>query len=350
MREQNNSGNDEKNPFVSVLVPIYKVEDYIEECARSIFEQTSTDFEIIFVDDASPDNSVMKVKRLLESYPERKPYVRFIHNERNYGIGYTRKVAIEAARGKYVLHSDSDDYMNRDMVEKLTQKAIEDDADVVVCGYEAFNTEGVLSSNIPTPCSKIVRISEAIMATGLYNVHWNKLIRKSVYSLPEIMPKEGIDMGEDTYINYKMMHLVEKISMVPEVLYHYRYERKGSYVTVKNIDAKTVDSYCAVLLDMQSYLKRQQTYSNDKIQNALLFREKHSLLYITRSKSYPCLRKYPSAFHELTYSEILKDKSSGTGGKTLMLMAKPYLSLPSPLHLPFGLLLHLYHQWHSSSN
>lgn len=98
---------------VSVLVPVYGVEKYIERCAVSLFEQTHRDMEYVFVNDCTPDRSISILRSVIERYPDRARQVRIIDNEVNRGVGATRAVAIAAATGECIMHADSDDYMPR---------------------------------------------------------------------------------------------------------------------------------------------------------------------------------------------------------------------------------------------
>ena len=107
---------------VSVLVPVYRVDRFIERCARSLFEQTYDNLEYIFVDDCSTDNSIAILRRVMEDYPERKGQVRIIRPERNRGLAAARNTALDAANGLFVTHVDSDDYLDRDAIRLLVEK------------------------------------------------------------------------------------------------------------------------------------------------------------------------------------------------------------------------------------
>ena len=120
-------------PAVSVIVLVYKVEKYIERCARSLFEQTLQDIEYIFVDDCTPDRSIEILERVLEDYPERKSQVIILHNERNSGLPFSRRRGVEAASGDYIIHCDSDDWPESDMYAKLYAKASSENLDMVKC-------------------------------------------------------------------------------------------------------------------------------------------------------------------------------------------------------------------------
>ena len=97
------------NPKVSIIVPIYGVEHFIERCARSLFEQTLDGIEFIFVNDSTPDNSISILLRVLEDYPNRQNQVRIVQHEVNKGLPFARQTGIRLAKGEYIAHCDSDD-------------------------------------------------------------------------------------------------------------------------------------------------------------------------------------------------------------------------------------------------
>ena len=100
--------------LVSILVPVYKVEDYIERCARSLFEQTYSNLEFIFVDDCSPDDSVEILGRIMDDYPARKEAVRIIRHNHNRGSAASRNTALDNGSGEFVFAVDSDDWLELD--------------------------------------------------------------------------------------------------------------------------------------------------------------------------------------------------------------------------------------------
>ena len=116
---------------ISILTPIYGVEKYIEQCARSLFEQSYASIEYIFVDDCTHDKSIGILQSLLKEYPGRAQQVRIIHHDRNRGVGAARQTALMAATGDYLLFADSDDMLPEDAVEKLARKAVSIHADQI---------------------------------------------------------------------------------------------------------------------------------------------------------------------------------------------------------------------------
>ncbi len=101
------------NEKVSIIVPIYNVEKYIERCAVSLFEQDFEDIEYIFVNDCTPDNSVEILEKVIEKYPNRKSHLKIVHHKENKGLGSARNTGLEQATGNYILHIDSDDWCEK---------------------------------------------------------------------------------------------------------------------------------------------------------------------------------------------------------------------------------------------
>ena len=122
---------------VSILVPVYGVERYIENCAVTLFEQTYENIEYVFVNDSTKDRSMEILHEVMERYPLRRDNVHIITHEVNRGLGAARKTALLNATGDFVMHVDSDDSLSLDAVEMLVDKAIQTGADVVDCGYES---------------------------------------------------------------------------------------------------------------------------------------------------------------------------------------------------------------------
>ena len=143
---------------VSVLVPVYGVEKYIERCARSLFEQTMKDgIEFIFTDDCTRDRSIEILEKVVEEYPERKSQVKIIHHEKNQGLVSARVTGLKEAVGEYVIHCDSDDWVEREMYEIMYRQAKDTDSDIVVCDFlEGDDTlEVYRHQNIPEFCTPL---------------------------------------------------------------------------------------------------------------------------------------------------------------------------------------------------
>ena len=137
-------------PTVSILVPIYGVEQYIERCAETLLRQSYSDIEYVFVNDCTKDRSVEILRQVIDRFPARKAQVRLISHERNRGLGGARHTAFAASRGRYIMHVDSDDLLPLDAVEKLVVAAMKSKADIVDGGSPTGRT-GKPPSFIPPP-------------------------------------------------------------------------------------------------------------------------------------------------------------------------------------------------------
>ena len=120
---------------VSVVIPVYGVEQFVGRCVRSLMEQTLDSVEFIFVDDATLDGSMGEIEKAIAHYPSRASQVRILHHEHNLGLPAARNTGLHEATGEYIFHCDSDDYVEPDMLEKLYETAEEKQADFVWCDW-----------------------------------------------------------------------------------------------------------------------------------------------------------------------------------------------------------------------
>lgn len=120
---------------ISIIVPIFKVRNFIERCLCSLFGQTLKELEYIFIDDASPDDSIEILEDVIARYPHRKDQVRIVRHAENKGLPAARNTGLALATGEYVFHCDSDDFVEEDMLEEMYKVAKENDADMVYCDF-----------------------------------------------------------------------------------------------------------------------------------------------------------------------------------------------------------------------
>ena len=215
---------------ISAIIPIYNVSNYIEKCTRSLMEQTFKDVEFIFVDDCSPDNSIEILQTTIEDYPDRIPYIKIIHNTRNLGLAATRFIGFKESRGSYIWHCDSDDWVEKEMLQKMYDKAIAEDADIVCCEamkeYQGYSTLCEYNYDKET-------LENGLLNLSLSEVHiaiWNKLIRKELYTKYDISFYEGINMGEDSALTIRLRYYSKKTVIIHEPLYHYNRTNSNSMV------------------------------------------------------------------------------------------------------------------------
>lgn len=248
-------------PDVSVIIPIYNVSPYIERCARSLFEQTLTDnIEFVFVDDASPDNSVEILQKILEEYPMRKGQVKLLRHEENKGIAGARLTAYLETRGKYVIHCDADDYVDNAMYEAMLTKAKEEKSDIVICDYvaEYKHNSKIFHQRHSSSPQHLVTLS---LEGKVHNCGWNKLVSRQIYEKNIPLWQEGVNMWDDVTVFPRLIHSSKKISWISAPLYHYNQANVNSYTKIYSEDVleqiysawKLIDSYFRNVNDREAY-------------------------------------------------------------------------------------------------
>ena len=120
---------------VSIITPLYKVEDFIARCADSLFRQSYTEIEYIFVDDCSSDRSVEVLLQVAERYPQLQQQIRILHHESNRGVAAARETGLAAATGEYVYWVDADDWIEPDAIEKMVVRSEQGQKDIIACGW-----------------------------------------------------------------------------------------------------------------------------------------------------------------------------------------------------------------------
>jgi glycosyltransferase involved in cell wall biosynthesis len=295
---------------VSVLIPVYNVSSYIERCAHSIFSQTLKEIEFIFVDDCSPDDSIEKLKNILDFYPERTDAVKIIRHLKNSGISVARQTAFDAASGDYLLAMDSDDYIEPEMVKLLYNKAIETDADLVYCDYfSEFSTNKTVICHANFTDNKLKLLDWAIQGHSSY---WNKLIARRIFTENNIRTLEGIDHGDDLSVIAKVIYHSQNFAYLPQPLYHYIQYNVNS--TTKKFKPKYIEDRLKLVADLDSFFKSKSDYSLFEPSVWLLKGlRKLRLLRLTKGQS--------------TYMDLYADINSHIGQLDLPLKSKLILWL-----------------------
>lgn len=231
-----------KYPKVSVVVPVYAVEEYIGQCVVSLLSQTWENCEFIFVDDGSPDQSMNMVEQILdERFPHLRPSVKILH-EPNSGLPRARMTGLAAATGDYIIHVDSDDWVDPDYIRHLVETAETEDADVVYCDYfkEYPGKSKPTAEGDFTPSTGPVAVK--CMHNSIIKAYmWNKLIRRSLYDLPTMfVPVHGYH--EDIVFQTQLLYKARKVVHLHEALYHYRRRRRGALTSRSVISTRKQSS------------------------------------------------------------------------------------------------------------
>lgn len=216
-------------PKVSVVIPVYNVEPYIERCLHSLFNQTLKDIEYIFVNDCSSDASVSKIYDILSLYPNRSCQTTILNHTHNMGVAAARTTGIKAATGDYIIHCDPDDYIELDMYEKMYHRAVETCADIILCSFwfEWQNHKELINPFYDsTPQKYLNNLCNNQVPSGVRTV-WNKLVRRELIFKYDIFPYKNIDYGEDLNCVVRCLYYAKSMSVLKEPLYHYC-QRKDS--------------------------------------------------------------------------------------------------------------------------
>lgn len=214
-------------PKVSVIVPIYNVEKYIERCVRSLLSQTLDSIEYIFVDDCTPDNSIDILYKLLDYYPNRN--VKVIRHEYNKGLPAARNTGLKYAQGEYIAHCDSDDWVSESFYEKMYDKAKKSNADIVWSDfYMVFNDHKEYNVMFE-PQDEKIKLLQSYLSYG-WNVVWNMIVKHSLYIDNHLKSYENYSFTEDYGLTARLVFFANRISWLPEALYFYNRENIDSIV------------------------------------------------------------------------------------------------------------------------
>lgn len=242
------------NIKVSIIVPVYNVENYVSKCLDSLVNQTLSNIEIIVINDGSTDNSIDIIKKYEQKYQDKM----IVIDKKNEGVGEARNCGIKVAKGEYLGFVDSDDYVELNMFEKLYNKANENNSDIAICqfknvdeDYNFLETETIyLDSNIntKTDLNQLIKINPA---------PWNKIYKKDLFTKNDIYFTKL--WFEDLEAITKVILSSDSITFVEEKLYCYLYRRSTSSSNIIKKD-KLYDIF-SIFDSIILYLKEKELYN-----------------------------------------------------------------------------------------
>ena len=237
-----------KNDLISIIIPVYKVEKYLEKCIESVLKQTYTNLQVILVDDGSPDNC----GKICDEYAKKDSRIEVIHKV-NGGLSDARNVGIAKAKGKYIGFVDSDDYIKEDMYEILINLIKEYDADVSICNlYDVIEGKEYIRNkeNGIKEYNRIDILKEVLLDKNIQSYAWNKLYKKELFNeIKYPIGKKYEDIGTTFYIFEKC----NKVVVTSEPEYYYL---KRADSLVNNVTESTVLDYTEIII--QRYLYTQK--------------------------------------------------------------------------------------------
>lgn len=266
--------------LVSILVPVYGVEKYIDSCLISLFSQTYKKIEYIFVDDCSPDTSINHIYNILEQYPHRKSQVKIIRHDKNRGLTAARRTALQNATGEYVWHIDSDDYIAIDAVEQLVNKGVADNADMIVFDAKEIysHSERVIVNTIPNDKEEYLLL--ALTRRCRYEL-WMRFCKRKIYNDLEL--DDAVCYGEDYATTPRLIYLSNKVVKLDKICYYYVKYNMTSYTRTPSV--KTILSHeGAIHLLATFFLSKDEKYFYPILQLAKAYLKAHTLKATISSK------------------------------------------------------------------
>ena len=278
-------------PKVSVIIPVYNVEQYLSKCLESIINQTLQDIEIICINDGSTDNSL----QILEEYAQKDSRI-IVINQQNQGVGEARNKGLEIARGDYIWFVDSDDYVERNGLDYVYEKSKENNADIVCFGVNNICKSTIISGHTNQYLSEInmtCQIDLNIKKHFLHNI-WDKLFsRKFIQNI--IKFPNGILTAEDGIFNLFCLYKEPKYLFINKILYNYRTDRNLSATNDKknviNNDLKAF-KYITTSNAFQATNEQYKIITIDKFIDGILYyfykyeNKDYELLYIKQIEEY----------------------------------------------------------------
>ena len=221
---------NETTPKISVIVPVYKAEAYLHRCMDSLLAQTFTDFEILLVDDGSPDKS----GEICDEYAKMDKRIRVFHKE-NGGVSSARQCGMDHARGEYTIHADPDDWVDPTMLEELYRKAKEEDADMVICDfYEERKNKTIYVRQQPSSLDHETVLCELFQQ--LHGSCCNKLVKRACYREFGVKFPLELSYCEDLFVNTCLLSHKINVAYLPKAYYHYDQYTNGESLVRRPID------------------------------------------------------------------------------------------------------------------
>lgn len=233
-----------KRNKVSIIVPVYNVEKYLEKCLDSLVNQTLKDVEIIIVNDGSPDNS----QKIIDKYAKKYNFIKAC-NKKNGGLSSARNYGLKYATGEYIAFVDADDYVDLDMFCKMYNKAISEDLDIVVCDtinvYENSTSYRISNLEYSDDIVKNYIISPPMACIRLY--------KKEIFN--HVLFEENI-LYEDLNLNPSLVNITKKVGFINEGFYYY-YQRTNSIMKQVKFNEKQLDIFKVL---NNNYIKLKDEY------------------------------------------------------------------------------------------
>lgn len=323
-------------PKISVIIPVYNVEDYIKKCVISLFEQSISSIEYIFIDDCSMDNSINILEDTLKYYPNRFSQVKIIKNHINKGVSFSRQVGIDNALGEFIAFCDPDDWIEKDMYLKMLKVAEYENADIVGCNYvKEYESKGIeCIENFLLNKDELIR---SIVIGGIVKGFlWNRLIRKRLFIENQIKFQPSLSLWEDMSVIIPLHIMCKKTGYVNECCYHYRKTNKNSIGTL--ISTEKINSAIRATEYVESFLYKVDRHKDYELPLALMKINSKKLLLLDKNLYDPL--KWFTTFQES--NKYIFQTKYRFDLKIVMLLAGIKLFFPSKLRIQILSIINTY--------
>lgn len=315
----------EHNIKVSILVPFYKVENYVGRCVESLFTQTYKNIEYIFVNDCTPDKSMDVINEMIDKYGVSSQCKMIIHDQ-NQGISASRNDCLDNMTGDYFLFIDSDDYIDLDMVELLVEAALSENADISGCGYvEEYGDRSIEHPQKYTNDHN--EMMKAITLLTIKGVMWKLLVRSTIVTehRNEVRFIPDRNMVDDYLFCCQIFYYAKRFAGVDRCMYHWIQYNPNNY-THTTIFA--VESQAAAIRMTEKFYRDKEIY--ESLETVLLQRKFISKLPLLLDNACFDVKRWRNLFPEC--NEIWRTMNFSIGNKVLFRTAlSPLYGLSSVL-------------------
>lgn len=322
---------------ISVIIPIYNSALYLKQCVDSLMKQDIDEIEYIFINDASTDGSLSVLNSLLKNYPNK--HSRIINLEKNGGISNARNIGLKYAKGEYVTHCDSDDWVDANMYSTLYQLATSNNADIVACNFvdEYKNYYKIHFQPYSTNMEENIR---RLLNGDIFPSLWASIIRRELISSHEIGFPKNLNMGEDLLFNVKAYLFANKIIHSNIPYYHYRHTNNS--VCVRR-SRKSIDSDIIIARCIEDFLT--ENGYNEIFKKEIAYRKffsKQALIrnFDNKEEYYEWLNIYPE-----THKRILSYNKIEPKLRFMLWLASKHLFIASVIIKKFLNLQHSLRNW-----
>lgn len=297
---------DKKHPKISVIVPVYNVENYLCRCIDSILAQTFTDFELLLIDDGSTDLS----GEICDEYAKEDGRIKVFHKE-NGGVSSARQLGIDKAIGEYSIQVDSDDWIENEMLEIMYKELIETQYDIISVDYYSNNqyvAEQYASTNL--------QMVEDMLNGRIRGVMWNKLVRHALYKNYQIKFPRNINFCEDVYVCTLLYLNTHKIRHISKAFYHYIDNPKS---ITRKLTKSTIQQRINFTNEVSKIILQKG------LSERILFWHKIDLKWIMLDSSFFSFKEYSQCFNEIFNQYSYKNYPQYLKNICILYLAQNYL-------------------------